>query len=152
MTDFALAHAVHVLAVVVWIGGVAFVTLALLPALLPRPAKQRMREFNNLERRFASQARICVLLAGLSGLWMVWRADMWWRFTHAQFWWMHAMVLLWGAFTAMLFVIEPLFLHSHLESSADPERDFARMRAMHRVLLAASLVTIVGAAAGSHGL
>jgi len=152
MIDFAITHGVHVAAVVIWIGGVAFVTLALMPALLSLPAADRMRQFNVLERRFAPLARICVLLAGLTGFWMVWRADMWWRFTQVQFWWMHAMVLLWAVFTAMLFVVEPLFLHHHLEDSSTPARTFARMQTMHRVLLALSLLTILGAGAGSHGL
>ena len=40
--DFAIARALHVLAVLIWIGGVAFVTLVLLPACraLSEPAGQ----------------------------------------------------------------------------------------------------------------
>ena len=66
MDDFTIARALHVLAVVAWIGGVAFVTTVLMPSM-------------------------------------------------------------------------------------DPARDFARMEWGHRVLLVASLVTVFGAVAGSHG-
>ena len=52
----------------------------------------------------------------------------------------------------MLFVLEPLVIHRRMQNSADPAADFARMERMHRILLAASLVTFGGAVGGSHGL
>lgn len=152
MTDYAIARAVHVLAVILWIGGVGFVTLVVIPALTSAPADQRMREFYRIEGRFAPQARIWVLLAGASGFWMTWRADMWSRFADLQFWWMHAMVAVWAIFALMLFVLEPLVLHRRMASLSDPAKDFARLRAMHKMLLAASLIAAGGAAVGSHGL
>ena len=77
---------------------------------------------------------------------------MWSRFADPHFWWMHAMVLVWTLFAAMLFVIEPLFLHRRMAATASPAEDFARMERMHRVLLAASLVAVIGAVGGSHGM
>lgn len=62
------------------------------------------------------------------------------------------MVALWLVFAAMLFVVEPLFLHRRMLESLDPAQDFAWMERMHRVLLAASLVALIGAVGGSHGL
>jgi uncharacterized membrane protein len=150
--DFILARAVHVLAVLLWIGGVAFVTLVLMPAIRRGSApEERLEAFHRFEGRFAPQASIWVLIAGASGLWMTWRADLWSRFADPQYWWMHAMVLLWLAFALMLFVVEPLFLHRVMRDAADPDRTFARMERMHRVALALALVTLAGAVAGSHG-
>ena len=152
MDDFILARAVHVLAVVLWIGGVAFVTTVLLPAVRRAvPPERRLEEFHRIEARFAPQARLWVLAAGLSGLWMTWRADLWSRFADPRFWWMHAMVALWLAFAAMLFAVEPLVLHRRMAASPDPERDFRRLERLHRLALALSLLTVVGAVAGSHG-
>lgn len=152
MDDFILARAVHVLAVVLWIGGVAFVTTVLLPAVRrSAPPERRLEEFHRIEARFAPQARLWVLAAGLSGLWMTWRADLWSRFADPRFWWMHAMVALWLAFATMLFVIEPLALHRRMAASPSPERDFGRLERLHRLALALSLLTVAGAVAGSHG-
>ena len=152
MDDFILARALHVLAVLLWIGGVAFVTLVLFPAVSRTvPPEHRLAEFHRFEARFASQARVWVLLAGLSGLWMTWRAGLWSRFTDPHFWWMHAMVAVWLAFALMLFVIEPLHLHKRMAETAEPVRDFARLERMHRIALALSLATLAGAVAGSHG-
>lgn len=151
MADFALAHAVHVLAIILWIGGVGFVTLVLIPSIAETPPAERMVSFHRLEGRFAPLARILVLAAGVSGFWMVWRTDMWNRFAEPQFWWMHAMVAVWAAFAIMLFILEPLVLHRRMAHSPSPEADFAKLRRMHQLLLAFSLVAAGGAAAGSHG-
>lgn len=153
MDDFIIARIVHVVAVLMWIGGVAFVTTVVLPAIRrDAEVQDRLAAFHRIENGFAWQARIWVLLAGLSGLWMVWRADMWSRFFDAQFWWMWAMLLVWLAFATMLFVLEPFFLHRRMAASPQPQKDFRKMEAMHRVLLMASLLATIGAVGGSHGL
>ncbi len=153
MDDLALARVLHVVAIVFWIGGVGFVTLVVMPLLAATASPQdRLRRFQQFEARFAWQARLWVLLAGASGLWLVWRADMWSRFHDLHYWWMHLMVCLWLIFALMLFVIEPLRLHRRLATSTAPAADFLRMTWMHRLLLALSIITIVGAVGGSHGL
>lgn len=153
MDDITIARALHVLAVLMWIGGVGFVTCVVMPFIRHnhQPA-ERLVAFHKIEGRFAPQARLWVLLAGASGFWMVHRAQMWDRFADPRFWWMHAMVGLWAMFAAMLFVIEPLFLHRRMREAADPGTDFLRMERMHRLLLALAIVTLLGAVAGSHGL
>lgn len=153
MDDLAAARALHVLAVLLWIGGVAFVTLVVMPAIRrEHPSAERLAAFHRIERGFAPQARIWVLLAGASGFWMMHRAALWDRFADPRFWWMYAMVGLWAVFMAMLFVIEPLFLHRRFESASNPATVFDRMARMHRLLLAIAIVTVLGATAGSHGL
>jgi len=112
----------------------------------------RLHRFQRIERRFAGQARLWVLLAGASGLWLLVRADLWSRFLDGRFWWMHLMVALWAAFALMLFVIEPLHLHRRLAASTSPEADFDRLTRLHRILLAIGVLTIFGAVGGSHGL
>ncbi len=155
MADVAVARSLHVLAIVLWIGGLGLVTTVLLPALrrVPDPA-QRIAVFEAVEGRFGAQARLSILLAGLSGLYMLVRMDAWYRFTLLSYWWMHAMVLIWLIFATMLFVLEPLVLHRRFAARARDNPD-ATLRTIHRfhiVLLALSLLTILGAVAGSHGL
>ncbi|RYE58437.1 MAG: hypothetical protein EOP18_01175 [Rhizobiaceae bacterium] len=153
MEDFVVARVMHVAAVLMWIGGVAFVTTVVLPSIRANhDPDERLEAFHRLEGRFAPQARLWVLAAGVSGFWMAHRAGLWDRFADPLFWWMHAMVGVWILFAMMLFVIEPLFLHRRMAASPAPSLDFIRLERMHRFLLAASLVTVVGAVAGSHGL
>jgi uncharacterized membrane protein len=152
--DIGIARALHVFGVVLWIGGVGFVTTVLLPAVrrMKAPA-ERVAFFEAVERAFAWQARGTTLLVGLSGFYMVYRWDLWDRFREPGFWWMHAMVFVWAVFTAMLFVLEPLFLHRWFLARAArrPEATFALIQRLHCVLLAISLIAVLGATAGSHG-
>ena len=150
--DVTLARALHVLLVVLWIGGVAFVTTVFLPAVrdLRAPAERVVLA----ERRFANQARVTTALTGLSGLYMVVRLDLWDRFLSVEYSWMHAMVAVWLVFTLMLFVAEPLFLDRWLlaRAKARPEATFRLIERLHWILLTLSLITLIGAVLGSHGV
>ena len=155
MDHAAIARAVHVLAVVLWIGGVSFVTTVLLPAIRHLTApEERLTYFDRFERRFSWQARITTGLTGLSGLYVLVRFDPWGRFRFASFGWMHSMVLVWLLFTAVLFAAEPLILYRWLDTHAreKPEATFRLVEWLHWALLLLSAITIVGAVAGSHGL
>src|SRR5689334_1435102 len=111
MDDIVIARALHVLAIVVWIGGVAMVTMVILPAVRRgQLGSDRLHAFEALERRFAWWARSTVILAGLTGFYMAWRLDLWDRFREPAFWWMHAMLGVWLIFALILFVAEPLVL------------------------------------------
>ena len=85
---------------------------------------------------------------------MLYRFDMWDRFRHASYWWIDAMIAVWLLFTAMLFVLEPFVLHRWLlvQSKLKPETTFNAIEWLHRILLFISLVTVLGAVMGSHGL
>jgi uncharacterized membrane protein len=154
MIDVAVAVALHVLAIVLWIGGAGFATLALLPALrrLPDPAK-RIAMFEAMESRFAPVARAAILLAGATGLYMAFRLNIWSWFISLRTWWMGAMLVVWIIFAVLLFVLEPFFLHhrfiAHAKSA--PDAAFRKAERLHWMLLIISLVTILGAAAGTHG-
>ncbi len=154
--DVVIARIVHVFAVVLWIGGVGFVTTVLFPAVRrSTPPEKRLAAFLTFESQFGWQARISVALAGLSGLYMTWRLDAWARFATARYWWMHAMVCLWLVFVVMLYVVEPLFLNLRLAkavASVGSSRLFDRMERFHRLMLALSLIVVLGAVGGSHGL
>ncbi len=152
--DFVVARVVHVLGVVLWIGGVAFVTLVLLPAAAQhRSPAQGIEAFEQFEHRFSLHARLWTLLTGLSGFYITWRLDLWSRFAEGRFWWMHAMVALWLVFSAVLFILEPLFLHRWFSARArrNPAGTLRLVSRIHWVLLTASLITLAGAVAGSHG-
>jgi uncharacterized membrane protein len=154
MVGIAIAVALHVLAIVIWIGGVAMVTTVLLPAMrrFENPA-EGLATFLKIEHRFAGQARATTLLAAATGFYMVDRLGLWSSFARAGFWWLDAMVFVWVLFTVVLFVAEPFILHPWLEGPAfdDPAHTLRLMQRLHWVMLTLSLITVLGAAAGSHG-
>ncbi|PHS30655.1 MAG: hypothetical protein COA95_08075 [Methylophaga sp.] len=151
---FSLARAVHVLGVVLWIGGVAFVTTILLPSLMKiTDSENRLNLFEALEGKFAFQARIVTVITGLSGYYMLEVMNAWERYQHIQFWWMHLMTFIWFIFTLVLFVLEPLVLHRLFRKQAIKNSDqaFALIHRMHKILLTLSLLAVFGAVAGAHG-
>lgn len=150
MTDLTVAIVVHVLAVIWWIGGLAFAAAVFLPALRSGEAGDARTLFQAIESRFEPQVRIAVLLVGLSGLYMVARLGVWSWFAHAHFWWLDAMAAYWVFFMLLVFVIGPAGLVRRLMKRAgDERRAWARMHRLHLVLLAIALVIVAGAVAGS---
>ena len=114
---YAIARAVHVLGVVLWIGGVAMVTTVLLPAIARHiPLAGQYAMFEAIEQRFAWQARWTTQLVGASGLLMLWLTDGWARLATTG--WLHAMLFTYALFTLMLFVLEPFVLHRLLAAQA----------------------------------
>ena len=153
METYVLARVLHVLAVVHWIGGVAMVTLVILPQVQGLPPADRIAMFERLEGGFGAQAKLSTLLAGLTGLWMLWLTDGWGLFLIPSWWWLHLMVAVWAIFTLVLFVLEPLVLHRwfHARAERDPEGTFTLVLRLHRILLALSALAVAGAVQGAHG-
>ena len=66
---FVFARVFHIFGIVLWIGGVAFVTLVLIPALKSIDDKpQRLALFEKLEGKFSFQAKFTTVITGLSGI------------------------------------------------------------------------------------
>ena len=152
---FGLARALLVVGVVLWIGGVAFVTTTLIPSLRKMAdTDNRLTLFEQLEGKFAFQARIVTLVTGLSGFYMMEYMNAWERYQQLQFWWIHLMTLIWLIFTLVLFVLEPLVLHRRFRMLANENSDraFTLLHRGHKVLLILSLITVFGTVAGVHGL
>lgn len=149
-----LARALHVLALVHWIGGVAMVTSVVLPrAKAMGDPGAAIAVFEAFESRFAVQARYSILLAGISGFYMVHRLDAWARLLDPAYWWLILMVAVWAVFALMVFVLEPLVVHRlfHDYALRNKERAFALAINLHAVALAASGVAIVAGVLGAHG-
>ena len=92
MEQYIIGRVLHVLGVVLWIGGVAMVTTVLLPVSRSKKRpEERVAFFERIESRFAWQARVTILLTGITGIWMLSLIDSWSRYQSLSFWWLHAM-------------------------------------------------------------
>jgi uncharacterized membrane protein len=156
MDDAAFARAIHELSVVLWIGGVSFVTTVLMPVIrYTRPPHERLATFQPFGNVFAWQARISVALAGLSGFYLTYRFDSWDRFSSGQYWWMGAMLGLWLIFAVKLSNVELLFFPRRSATAALEDqngRTFARIQRFHEILCILSLVVLFAVAGGAHGM
>ena len=151
---FILARTLHIVSVVFWIGGVAFVTTVLIPSLKKMTNKDdRLNLFEKLEGKFSFQAKVSTLFTGVTGFYMVYFLDAWNRYLQIQYWWLHLMTLIWLIFTVVLFILEPLLLHRLFRQLAekDSDKSFLLLHRMHFILLLISTIAIIGAMLGSHG-
>ncbi|MDA8157427.1 MAG: hypothetical protein M0Z52_13405 [Actinomycetota bacterium] len=68
----ALLIAVHVVTILLWIGGVAFVTLIIFPIIATTgDSLEQVLLFQRVEHRFARHARIYIALSGITGFWLL---------------------------------------------------------------------------------
>lgn len=152
--DLVLARAIHVLAIVHWIGGVAAVTTIVLPRArrIAEPG-EAVAAFEAFERPFAFQARISVCLAGLSGAYMLTRMQAWRLLSSASFWWVDLMIAVWLLFAIMIYVLEPLVIHSLFHDVALRDKDAAFTVAiwLHAAALVAAAAAIVAGVLGAAG-
>jgi len=109
--------------------------------------------FEAYERRFVAQVRLSILLAGLSGFYMLNKMQAWERLLDPAFWWLMLMVAVWAVFALMVFVLEPLVVHRlfHNYALRDKERAFALAIWLHAVALTVAVVAIAAGVLGIHG-
>jgi len=151
---FTLARVIHILSVVIWIGGVSMVTTIIIPSIKKLESKDdKISTFERIEGRFAIQAKMTTLLTAITGFYMLFELNAWDRYLDLSYWWLHAMTLVWLIFTVILFILEPYFLHKIFRKFAtdNPDKAFKIIQRAHWVLLTVSLLTIFGSVAGSHG-
>jgi len=155
---FYLMHIIHLLTVILWIGGLAFVTIIILPMAIRNPdALGKVLMFQRVEHKFAPMARIYVLITGITGFVMVFLMG-WHRlyFTRAGAP-LTVMTLIWVFWFVMLWGLEPLVIKKMLEKMAksgekmEIETIFARMNRLHWMMVIISLVAATAGALVAHG-
>jgi uncharacterized membrane protein len=154
LDDFALARAIHILALVHWIGGLSAVTTIILPRARALPdAKDAVAAFEAFERRFAQQVRVSIFLVGLSGFYMIVKLDAWNQFGRVSFWWLDLMVAVWVLFALMVYILEPLLIHRLFHDFAlrDKHRAFALATRLHAVALCVSAFAVAAGVLGAIG-
>ncbi len=155
---FSIMHIVHILSVILWIGGLGFVTTMVFPVIFITPeALQKVILFQRIEHRFARLAKIYNLLVGISGFAMLFLTG--WQkilFTKAGIS-LTFMVMVWVFWAVMLFGLEPLVIKRMLdrmmkkEEQMDIDGIFRRMNRLHWVLLVLSLSAASAGAIFIHG-
>ncbi len=155
---FYLMHIVHLLTVILWIGGLAFVTMIVLPMAIKTPdALQKVLLFQRVEHRFAKIARTYNLVTGASGIIMM--VLMGWHrllFTRAGIP-LTIMTLVWVFWFVMLFGLEPFIIRKMLDRMAkggaqmDIDSVFIRLNRMHYFMVGISLAAAVAGALTAHG-
>jgi uncharacterized membrane protein len=144
--DYVIALTVHVVSVVIWIGGVAFVTLVTFPMILRMDKSLEMvMVFQGVEHRFGKIAKVMVILAGLSGFYLIYIKGL-----SPGVW---IMMILWAVYASLLFGLEKMIfkkLFSKPEKQADMKTVFNALQVFHWVVLGLSLFAVAAGIYEAH--
>ncbi len=157
---FALMHIVHILTAIIWIGGLAFITILIFPVMMKMTSPlEKVLFFQRIEHRFAPLARIYAAIVGISGFAMFFILDLQSVVFTTEGRSLLFMIVVWVFWVVMLFGLEPLVVRRILDSlAASKGRDleiedvFRRMNILHWGLLALSLAAAGAGAGFAHGL
>jgi uncharacterized membrane protein len=137
---------IHLLSIVLWIGGLAFVTIVMFPTIrgIEDPLAQ-IKVFLGVEKKFSALARIYVLIAGATGITLFFRKGgfVWFRSSSAIQDMLIYKFVLWIIFVVALFGAEKHLLKILVSQQAAPEKAFRVLGIMHWVMLFLTGLAIV---------
>lgn len=148
---------VHILSIVVWVGGMAFAHFCLRPALAAWPAEQRLRLMHDVLGRFFRVVSLAIVLVLLTGLWMIAQATRPTNGVHID------MPLNWSIMAALGIVMMAIYGHIRYASykrlgravgASDWKTAAAALAGIRRLVainLTLGVLTVIVAAAGRWG-
>ncbi|MBE7415401.1 MAG: hypothetical protein HS130_09325 [Deltaproteobacteria bacterium] len=155
---FLTMHMVHVLTVILWIGGLAFVTGIVLPMAIKTPDPlQKVLTFQRIEHRFAPLAKAYNIIVGITGFVMVWQTGWYELYFRPGGWALTFMTAVWVFWFVMLVGLEPTVIRKMLDRMAregatmDIDGIFRKVKTLHWVMVAISLAASAAGVLVAHG-
>jgi uncharacterized membrane protein len=148
-----LSAAIHVIGVVIWIGGVSFVTLVILPAIhaMTDPMEKALL-FQGVERRFSRIVRVVILLVGLTGLYNLYQKGLYRIMPTFDGLWLDLMIGVYLFYALLLFGLEKALFKRIFKdiNKLNAEQVFHRMSVFHWVVLMLSLLAVGAGVIGTY--
>lgn len=151
-------HTVHLLTVILWIGGLGFITILMLPMIIRmEDPLGKVLLFNRIEHKFAPLARVYNVIVGVSGFTLLYMTGAYKDIFTLDGLPLLFMAVVWVFWAVMLFVLEPIVVRKMIEKmqrsgeAMEIESIFALMNRLHIVLLILSLLAASAGAAFAHG-
>jgi len=148
-----LLIAIHVIGVVLWIGGVAFVTMVVFPMILRMEnSLEKVLFFQGVEHRFAKIAKASVVIVGLTGALLLHVTGEWNIMFKAAGIGPTLMTIVWLFYVLVLMFEGRLFKAIFKgEAQQDTAKVFYRLSAFHWVILGLSLLAVGVGMWSGHG-
>ncbi len=148
-----LSAALHVIGVVLWIGGVAFVTLILLPMIheISDPMEKALL-FQRVEHRFSRIVRLVIVVVGITGLYNLYQKGLYRILPTPEGLWLDFMIGVYILYALLIFGLEKALFKRIFKDVKNLNADqvFFRMSLFHWVVLAFSLLAVAGGVIGTY--
>lgn len=152
-TLLKLSAAIHVIGVVIWIGGVAFVTLILLPMIhaMTEPMEKALL-FQRVEHRFSRIVKPTIIVVGLTGLYSLFAKGLYVLLPTAQGLWLDLMIGVFLFYALLIFGLEKALFKRIFKDikTLNADQIFFRMSLFHWVVLTLSLLAVGAGVFGTH--
>jgi len=136
---YVISLIIHVLSIVMWIGGVAFVTIIVFPMIQRvQGSLEQVMMFQGIEHRFSRIAKVLVILTGLSGIYLIYEKGL----SPGVL----IMIFVWTLYASLLFFLEKLlFKRLFAKPSGEQLKTgqiFFRLQIFHWFVLTLSFLAI----------
>jgi uncharacterized membrane protein len=137
---------IHVIGVIIWIGGVAFVTMVIFPMMYQTEGSlEKALLFQRVEHRFAGMVRWLIAIVGITGFWLLYVKYSLVILAQRQGIGILMMIFAWTLYTVILLSERKIFS----KIFADPEKidmnnALKIINGMHWVLLVISISAVAG--------
>jgi uncharacterized membrane protein len=148
-----LLTAIHVTTIVLWIGGVAFVTIIIFPVLLRmEDSFEKILLFQRVENKFAKHARIYAWTAGITGGLLLYVTGEYSALFTMNTLGPTVMLIVWLFYILVLTFEKKIFsvLFSQSEKR-DVSKIFVRLNIFHWIILGLSLAAVFLGVWAGHG-
>ena len=144
---YVLALIVHIIAIIIWIGGVSFVTMITFPMIQRiNSSLDQVLMFQGIEHRFAKIAKVMIVLIGLSGLILIYE-----RRLSIGVW---VMIAVWAFYALLIFGLEKIIFNKLFAKPSGEEFDmkkvFFTMQTFHWVVLTLSFFAVAAGILTAH--
>lgn len=144
---------IHIMGVIIWIGGVTFVTTVVFPMMYRTEGSlEKALLFQRVEHRFAGIVRWVIAIVGLTGFWMLYLKYGFGILSEGRGIGILIMIFAWGLYTTVLLTERKIFgkIFANPEK-IDMDRALRMINGMHWFLLGTSFSAVGTGVWFAHG-
>ncbi|MGE5173636.1 MAG: hypothetical protein ACM3MD_07400 [Betaproteobacteria bacterium] len=144
---------IHVVSVIIWIGGVTFVTTVIFPMMYTiEGSLEKALLFQRVEHRFAGMVKWLVVIVGITGFWLLYAQYGFAILAQPKGLGVLIMLFAWALYATVLLSERKIFGKIFADpEKTDMDRALRLINAMHWALLFVSYAAVAGGVWFGHG-
>ncbi len=150
----AILLIIHVIAVIIWIGGVTFVTTVIFPMMyMTEGSIEKALLFQRVEHRFAGMVKWLIVIVGVTGFWLLYAQYGFAILAERKGLGILIMLFAWTLYATVLLSERKIFSKIFADpEKTDMDRALRLINAMHWALLIVSYAAVAGGVWFGHGM
>jgi uncharacterized membrane protein len=145
---------IHIICVIIWIGGVTFVTTVIFPMMyMTEGSLEKALMFQRVEHRFAGMVKWLVAIVGITGLWMLYAKYGFGILVQTRGIGIATMIFAWTLYTTILLSERKIFGRILADpEKIDMDQALKLINIMHWFLVVISYSAVAGGVWFGHGM